>query len=192
MTRREILEEKVRALYKKKDPKRNDWADWLYENHVFLVGKISSDLAKKYKADEELAYISAILHDVGDTVTKRKNENHESETLRIAKELLLSSGFEKEKISEIVDDALKFHSCIDGEIPKSMTGKILATSDAIAHLTSNFYDYCEEALKSEMNDTEIKNWILKKLDRDYNDKILFEDEENEMKIPYENLKKKFS
>ncbi len=191
MDRVTVLEEKVRKLYKEKNPDRNDWADWLYENHIFLVASNALNLAKKYKANEELCYAAAILHDVGDTHTKRKNENHESETLRIATDLLSTSGFEPDEVKEIVDDALKFHSCIDGKKPTTITGKILATADAIAHINSNFYDYCVDALKTEMDDEEIEKWILNKLERDFNHKMLLEEEKNEMIVKYDRLVKRF-
>ena len=39
MNRIEILKQKVVDLYEAKNPERADWADWFYENHVFLVAE---------------------------------------------------------------------------------------------------------------------------------------------------------
>jgi HD superfamily phosphodiesterase len=40
---------------------RDEWCDWLYENHVFVVAKNALFLARKYGGDIDLAFAGAIL-----------------------------------------------------------------------------------------------------------------------------------
>ena len=74
-----------------------------------------------------------------------------------------------------VDDAIRYHSCHDGRTPNSLEGKILATADSMAHLQSDFYIFATWAMGKKKDLPDVKRWVLKKLDRDFNNKILFDD-----------------
>ena len=134
-----LLENSVRQLYEAKHPARTDWADWLYQHHVFVVANYADQLAKQYGADRELVIAASILHDIADAVMSRFHENHAVESLAMARALLQESRFSNKEIFIIVDDAIAKHSCHDGDQPISLEGKVLATADAMAHLTTDFY-----------------------------------------------------
>lgn len=51
MSKLEQVQTKVRELYLSKNPKRDEWTDWLYENHVLVVAQKAHELAKKYGAN---------------------------------------------------------------------------------------------------------------------------------------------
>lgn len=133
-----LLENKVRQLYEAKHPTRTDWADWLYQHHVFIVADHADQLAKQHGADRELVVAASILHDIADAIMSRFHENHTTESLTMARTLLQESRFSNQEISIIVD-AIAKHSCHDGDQPMSLEGKVLATADAMAHLTTDFY-----------------------------------------------------
>ena len=186
------LEAAVHALYDAKDPDREEWADWLAGNHVFVVADFASELAVRYEANEELARAAALLHDIADAKMSRFDPEHEEKSLAIARELLSKSGYSDEETKLIVDDAIRFHSCRDGNMPKSLEGKILATADSLAHLKTDFYIYAVYASATEDSLAEIKKWTLKKLERDFHAKIQFDDVREEVRGDYEALKTLFS
>ena len=192
MKRLELLERNVQELYAAKDPNRADWADWLGENHVFVVADNASELARRYSANEELARAAAVLHDIADTKMSRFADNHEEMSLQIGRRLMKGADFSDAEIKLVVDDAVRYHSCHDGHIPESLEGKILASADSMAHLQTDFYIFATWMLGKENPLPDVKSWVLKKLDRDFNNKILFDDVHEECRKDYENLKELFS
>ncbi len=191
MSRIENLKAEVRKLYEAQNPNRADWSDWLYANHVFLVANYAELLSKKLGVENDLAVAAALLHDIADSVIKREDPEHENKTNEMAKELLLKTGFDEDEIKIIVDDALRFHGCHDNERPQSIEGKILATADGAIHLNSDFYEHVvEEDTKTESFE-EVAKWSLAKIERDYHNKICFDDVRQELTECYNQLKEKF-
>lgn len=178
------LEHLVRALYEAKDPDRTDWADWLYEHHVFIVADTANEFAKRFGANQELSCAAAMLHDIADAKMSRFVPEHEAESLKIANQLMQEAGYDSEEIKLVVDDAIKYHSCHNGQIPASPEGKVLATADAVAHLQSDFNVHAVWALANEKSLDDIKQYVLKKLDRDYHDKIQFDEVRAELEPAY--------
>lgn len=193
MTRIQILEQEVTALYAARHPERANWADWLGENHVFLVADNATELAQRYGANEELARAGALLHDVADAKMSRFAPEHEEASLNIARDLLRKAGFNEDEIHITVDDAIRLHSCHDGKMPDSIEGKVLATADAKAHLQTDFYVFFVWTFGKEGKSlSEAKQYVLKKIERDFNNKILFDDVRQECQVAYDELKSLFS
>lgn len=193
MTRIETLENTVRELYAAKDPNRAAWADWLAENHVFVVADHATTLAERFGADKELARAAAMLHDIADAKMSRFTDSHAEVSLEIARDLLQQTGFNEDEIKLIVDDAIRYHSCHDGEAPQSLEGKVLAAADSIAHLASDFYVFAVWIFSKDGKSIEqIKEMVQKKLDRDFHNKILFDEIKNEYRTNYEILKQLFA
>ena len=187
------LEEKVKALYQEKNPSRDDWADWLATNHVFAVADFATELARKHGADEELARAAALLHDIADSKMERKNEQHEVESLNIARKLMLQTGYTDDEIKIVVDDAIRYHSCHGDERPESVEGKILSTADSMAHLKTDFYIYATWAFGYDHRTLEaVKAWALRKIERDMNNKMFFDDVRQELTPDYKRIKELFS
>lgn len=183
-----LLENKVRQLYEAKHPTRTDWADWLYQHHVFIVADYANRLARQYGADSELVIAASILHDIADAVMSRFHENHAIESLSMARHFLRESGFSDEEITIIIDDAIAKHSCHDGEQPMSLEGKILATADAMAHLTTDFYIHAIwSGGTNNVGLNAIKRWATDKLNRDFHNKICFEDVKSSLQKQYDTL-----
>jgi putative nucleotidyltransferase with HDIG domain len=193
MERLQRLEEKVKALYQEKSPDRDAWTDWLAENHVFVVADFAIELARKHGANEELARIAALLHDIADVKMERKNGQHEGESLNIARKLMQETGYTGNEIKLVVDDAIRYHSCHDDERPESVEGKILSTADPMAHLKTGFYIYATWAFGYDHRTLEVvKAWALKKIERDLNNKMFFDDTRQELVPDYERIKELFS
>ncbi len=192
MNRIESLKEKINNLYLAKNPKRADWSDWLHTNHIFVVAEYAEKLAERYGANKELAVAAAMLHDVADSVMSRFFDNHEEKSSKIARELLTESGFTNQEIQIIVEDEIKLHSCHSGKFPQTLEGKVMATADALAHLKTDFYEHATQAMKANKTPTEISQWALPKIERDFNNKIFFKEVRDEVRPYYEKLKSKFS
>lgn len=191
MSKIEKLETAVRNLYESKNPDRADWADWLYENHVFVVADIAEKLAKRYAAPIDQCRAAGMLHDIADATISRFNPGHEETSLKIARDLLENAGFDSKEIATIVDDAIRLHSCFDGHKPKSLVGNVLSTADALAHLNTNFYVYATENLMANATENKRKNWAAKKIPRDFNDKIAFDEVREETRANYKKLAARF-
>jgi putative nucleotidyltransferase with HDIG domain len=193
MERLQKLEAKVKSLYQQKDAGRDEWADWLADNHVFVVANYASELAQKHGANEELARAAALLHDIADVKMKRKNEQHEAESLQIARDLMQDTGYKADEIKPVVDDAIRYHSCHGDERPASIEGQILSTADSMAHLKTDFYIYAAWAFGYDHRTLkEVKAWTLKKIERDLNNKMFFDDVREALLPDYARIKELFS
>ncbi len=192
MNRIEYLKKKIQALYEAKNPNRADWADWLYTHHVFVVSENARILAKRYGANEELAMAAAMLHDVADAEMSRFDDRHKNRSIELASEFSLEAGFSEKEVEDIID-ALRHHNCRDGQIPSSLEGKVMATADAVAHVATNYYVLALEVLVKEgKTKDQMSSWALPKIERDFKDKIFFDEVREEVRDDYERVKALFS
>ena len=191
MKKIEKLRQLVKELYEKKDPKRAEWADWLFANHVFHVAEKAGQLADEYGANREMAMAAGMLHDVADSVMSRFSQRHEEESLKMAKNILTESGFSVDESDTVVEDAIRCHSCFEGCRPITLEGKVMATADAFVHLTSDFYSHAAASMKDKKTPLQIRDWGLKKIDRDFEDKIFFQAVREEVKADHEKWKEYF-
>lgn len=188
------LEKKIRQLYEKMDPNREDWADWLARNHVFVVADYATELAKRFDADPNLSRAAAMLHDIADVKMSRFDPTHEQACLDIARKLMKESGYSEGEITLVVDDAVQWHSSHTDRWPESLEGKILSTADAMAHLKTDFYIHASwgQGKEGRKSYDENKAWTLKRVETDLNIKIFFDDIREEARPDYELLKDLYS
>lgn len=187
MSRIHKLSNEINSLYQAKNPDRADWADWLFENHIFVVAKNAAELADRFGAKKELCVAAALLHDIADAVMRREDERHGIESEQIARKLLGKTGFSAQEITIIVDDAIHFHSCKNDSLPQTLEGKIMATADALAQLQTNFFDFALETFQQNKSRDDIKKWMVSKIERDYRNKIFFDEIRSEIASDYEKL-----
>lgn len=186
------LEASVRDLYEQQLDTRANWADWLYENHVFVVGSYAQELCERFDGNPDIAVAASWLHDVADAEVDRFSRDHESRSLVIARDMLKRCGYDRASIDCIVGDILPRHSCEGGNVPQSLDGKIMATADALGHLATDFYVYAAWSMGREGRTLEFfKKWIAPKLERDFHEKILFDEVRSEIQPQYEALKAVF-
>jgi HD superfamily phosphodiesterase len=191
MAKIDSVREKVKELYGSKNPSRDEWADWLYHNHVLVAADNAINLAKTYKVDSDLSEAAALLHDCADAVMSRFEDDHEARSNEIARGILMDCGYSGMDEGLVVDDALRFHSCHNGQKPKSGVGKVLATADALAHLDTDYYSLSIPKVIERDGEEKAYDWALKKIDRDFNDKIFFEEVRIKVKPKYLKLKESF-
>jgi len=179
------LKEKVSQLYEDKQETRTQWADWLYQNHVFQVGEKAKEFAIRFNGDVELSEVGWILHDIADAVIDRFDTSHEDKSYEIATYLLWITGFDREEIQIVVTDILKNHGCRNQIYPQTREWKIVATADAVVHITTDFYDF---AIKSNLlewkSKVNVRKWAVAKINRDFHEKILFDDIRIEIRNEY--------
>lgn len=193
MDKLEYLKQQVAWLYGLNRPGRSAWADWLWEYHVPVVAKHAREIALRVGANIELSEAAAWLHDIADVAIPRADERHEEESRKIARQVMQRVGYAEEDIATVVDDALPLHSCHDGKRPRSLEGKVLATADALAHLKTDFYTRASESKRQEgASQKDINEWAVKKSERDFNDKICFDDIREETREDYEIIHTLFS
>ena len=185
MSRVDALEQKVVDLYQEKSPSRADWADWLFENHVFVVADNAVELARRFGADPDLSRASALLHDIADAVMSRFDPKHSSESIKIALQILKDSGYKDDEIRIIAEDALPLHSCKEAQTPQTIEGRVLATADGLAHIETDFYLYALWAKGGKGSYEEAIDWVQNKLHKDYHDKLLFDEVRSEARLDYE-------
>ena len=192
MARLDDLWQNVESLYNEKLETRDEWADWLYPNHVVVVARSAKRIAEQKDANVELSQVAALLHDVADVRMARMNPEHGEESLRIARQVMEENDYTADEIVLVVDDAIRYHSCHGDERPKSVEGLVLATADSLAHLQTDFYVYATWAKGKRETLESIKEWALKKIERDLHNKISFEDIREEARPDYEIIKELFS
>jgi HD superfamily phosphodiesterase len=181
------LEHLVEQLYESKDPNRDGWADWLYVNHVIWTANKAEGLAKRFNIDPQLSRAAALLHDISDAKIERQNSGSEELSLTLARDLLRQAHFDEATIVLLVDDALRYHSCRNGEKPSSDVGKVLATADALAHFQTDFYPFAfSSKLFGDYN--KLKAWSAQKIAKDFNNKIFFDEVREEARPQFETLK----
>jgi putative nucleotidyltransferase with HDIG domain len=192
MARFDDLWHKVESLYNEKLSTRDDWADWLYPNHVVVVALNAKRIAEQKGADSELSQVAALLHDIADIKMSRVSAGHAEESLKIARELMKQYGYITNEISLVVDDAIRYHSCHGEERPKSIEGLVLATADSLAHLQTSFYIHAAwDFGKSGRSLENFTSWALKKIESDLNNKISFDDIREDARPDYEMVKDLF-
>lgn len=192
MNKLDTLKAKVATLYQTETPGRADFADWMYDQHVLHVAAQSREVAKTHGADPELAEVAGLLHDIADIKMKRSDDDHAEESLRIARQVMGECGYSEEQIKVVVDDAIRLHSCYDHVRPVTPEGQALATGDALAHLKTDFYLFAALNFARGMSLEEFKQWVLSKVERDFNDKICFDDVREATRADYEVIKNLFS
>ncbi len=183
----ERLRQEVHELYSEKRPGRADWADWIYDKHVILVGDEARKIAQEYGGNPDLAEAGGLLHDIADAVMKREDPEHEQESLHIARELLQKTGFTDDEMSIIVDDAITNHGCHGDIRPATPEGKAMAAGDGVIHLVSDFYQIAEAGRLGHESPQEVAEWALPKLERDFTNKIAYDPLRKKVRPDYERL-----
>lgn len=153
--------------------------------HVKPVIEISKKLAVKYKANVEILWLSAILHDIA---RLDDMEPHDEIGANKAMSLLLTEEFTDEFCQD-VSSVILTHRCKKFP-PMSIEQKILATADAMAHFTTPFYLWYSSISSDSFSEQLLSG--LKKIRRDFHEKIFFDEERESVKKQYELLKDWFA
>lgn len=165
---------------------------WMWRHHVGWVAKKAKELAQKYNANAEYTYCAALLHDLGDAQYERGHADFEAWSWNTSKQILKTAGYRKRERDEILE-AIRTHSCHPGHLPTTVEGRVLATADGMWHLQTNFFPVICYMNRPESGGYEAwQAWFRVKIERDFNVKLLFEDEKVEAREVYEALMKVFT
>lgn len=187
------LEEEIKNLHynppiKKHSFSNLDTKEFFYlfwDIHVKPVIEYSKKMAAKYNANLEAVWLAAILHDIA---RLNEEEPHDKVGAEKAYQLLVEKGFNKD-LAEKVRDMILTHRCRNHQ-PENLEQKILASADAMAHFIPPFYLWIGKY--SNQNFVEMLKKNDNKIERDYNQKIFFEDEKRMVENQYKLLKKWFN
>jgi putative nucleotidyltransferase with HDIG domain len=154
--------EKVREIVRKEAGERQ------WKIHIIPVVKYAKELARKYKVDEEITELAALLHDIGRL--KYGPENHEITGSEEAEKILRKLNYSKEIIEE-VKDCIRTHRASKNYPPKTKIAEIIRDADALSHF--DVFPYLIR-LGLKRNDNDMKEaikWVQAKLNRDWNNKM---------------------
>ncbi len=188
----ERFEESIKELHDKPKIPRHSFSDLetrqffreFWDIHVKPVIGYSKEMANKYDADLEVVWLGAILHDIArlDDV-----EPHDEIGGNKGLEILIAAGFDRE-VAEKVKGVILTHR-VKKYPPETLEQKIVATADAMAHFLPPFYIWIAKIADQSFSEMMQRN--LNKLERDFNEKIFFEDERKMVEKQYEILKNWF-
>lgn len=190
MNRLDNITEEVKKLYKQSS--NEAMSKWFYEGHVKVVATYAKEIAKKVDTNSELAILAALFHDIARTWNITEDPALMDESMAYAGKIMSEHGYSEEEISQ-VKEAILPHSC-KKELPTTEIGKVLATADALAHLMTDFYFILPFYGWLTAADTfeGYRQWLLEKIERDFNTKIFYEEYKEKTKLRYEALKTLFS
>ncbi len=167
----------------------DEFAHWMIENHLPVVAQKAQELSDRFGADGNLAVAGAWLHDFGDAFVDRHADNHDVVSKKEAVVVLQRSGFDELQIEQILTEIIAPHSCHPDNLPMTLEGKVLATADALAHLTTDFYlQFSWMHIPEEKSYSEFKAWAAGKIERDFNQKLFFDQVREEARGRYEALR----
>ncbi|EKD44234.1 MAG: Metal dependent phosphohydrolase [uncultured bacterium (gcode 4)] len=152
--------------------------------HVKSVIEYSKQMAKKYNANLDVVWLGALLHDIARLEDLEPHDEIGSEK---AYNLLIEKGFDRNLAEKVKNVVLK-HRCRKYP-PETLEEKIIASADAMAHFLPPFYLWI---VKYSTNDfPEFMERNSRKIDRDYHEKIFFDEEREMIEEQYSALKKWF-
>lgn len=105
-----------------------------WHHHILPVVRHSLELGRKKKADLEVLELAALLHDYSGIYDFDLYGRHHIHSARMADELLSEEGYPEEKIKKVKDCILNHRGSVKSE-RLSDEEKILASADAMSHIT---------------------------------------------------------
>lgn len=128
---RKEVERIVKTACEKRD---NKFGSSLWRYHVQAVLKHSLVLGKKLKADKEVLELAAMLHDYAAIKDYKLYKDHHIHGAQYAEEILRKLNFPEEKIKQVKECIFSHRGSVKKK-RKTREAKILASADAMAHIT---------------------------------------------------------
>jgi putative nucleotidyltransferase with HDIG domain len=178
----EQIEEEIKNLHLNNSDEsvRSFWSI-----HVKTVIDETKRMARKYGADLEIVWLSAIFHDLGQFEDLK---THEEISVKKAKKILKEKGFSDDTVNKVCQTILTHR--VNKYKPETLEQKILATADAMSHFKAPHYIWLSRASKKSLEELFTK--LDKKIERDYMEKIFFDAERESIKKEYDILKDWFA
>lgn len=186
------IQQRARECYAKKNS-AIDWNDWMWHDHVMVVAEHAKRIAMRENANVDDVVIAAYLHDIAFSRMRKDDPRCDDDSRTMALTILQEEGISRERALDIIEHIIEPHG-MHGDIPTRREALVLATADAMAHLTTDFYRTLWEKkyLFEKKSSNEFRAWIIAKLDRDMQRKIRFEADRRIALPHYEKLHTYFS
>ena len=180
----EITEKiKQELLVRCEDAKKTGGFD-IWNNHIKYVVQNAIKLANEYGADVEIVELGALLHDIAKPSKCGTNEEHHIYGAQIAEELLTQLNYPKDKI-ELVKNCVLNHRGSVNRPKNTIEEQCVADADAISHFDCIPMLFNTAYKKLDLSLADGKEWVKKKLERDYNK--LSPKTREKLKDRYENI-----
>lgn len=193
----EIRKEVYQIVKKAAYSPRNVFSHTVWDFHIIPIVEHSMILGKKLKADLEILELAALLHDYACFIDRKHYETHHKIGAALAKKFLAKKNYPKEKI-ERVENCILNHRGSMRNVKKTIEEKILASADAMSHITEPadmfFLAYNVHGYKT----LEGARWLKGKINRSWNKimpegkKLVKKDYELIMKILNETISRNAS
>ena len=146
--------------------KEKDGYDF-WNEHIKYVVENAVKLAKEYNADVEIVELGALLHDIAMPSEYGEREKHHIYGAEIAEELLTKFNYPKDRIERVKKCVLNHRGSKD--MPRNtIEEECIADADVIAHFDCIPSMFSLAYKEMNMSLTEGKEFVKKKLERDYN------------------------
>lgn len=113
---------------------RNKFTETVWSYHIVPVVNHSLALGKKLKADREVLELAAYLHDYAGVKDFKLYEEHHYHGANLAEKILTELKYDQGKI-ELIKECILSHRGSVVLRKKSLEARILASADAMSHIT---------------------------------------------------------
>ena len=144
--------------------------DWFVKSHIEYVDKLACVLAKKTNANETIVKLAVWLHDINHKPNDVSSQHH-IENSRFARALLTERGFDTATVGA-VEHCILTHRCKDEHRPRTIEARVIASADAMSHIENFSVLLFAAFVLKKYTVAEAWAWLSKKIDRDWNEKIL--------------------
>ena len=167
----------------------NPRLQWFWSSHIAIVAENAQELATKHGGNMELVMLGAYLHDIG-RIRDANGQEHDVVGIPMVKDILLGFGYGTIYVG--VQDIVRTHRCHSDNMPRTLEEKLVATADAMSHFRGDFYLHRLWYHGPDSNFKEHIKESLKKMERDFRDKIFFPDAREKIALDYKAFKRVYS
>ena len=130
------IQPEVKAIVKKACySKQNIFKSTIWQYHIMPVVEHSMRLGRKLKADLEILELAALLHDYASTIGRGKYyREHHSQSAKMAVKILKRLNYPAARIERVKECIISHRGSVKIK-PKTLEAKILASADAMSHIT---------------------------------------------------------
>lgn len=159
---------------------------WFWDEHILVVEKLAKKLLKIHpEASENIVLLSVWFHDLGRAYGHDKD--HDMWGANFAKKYLTEKDFDQKIINGV------YHACLAHRVtevmPETVEAKILATADAMSHFENGFYMRIWHFWSKRSDDyQQLREKLIKKIQRDYHQKIFFDEARKAVEPLYKSWK----
>jgi hypothetical protein len=161
--------------------------EWYLDQHLEIVEQLSLEISKNYEPDMDLVLSLVWIHDYAKTVGIRDDK----EVISRSRSFLLELGFEEEYIDKLINLLEIFERKEPEELRNSpIEVQIVSTADGASHMIGTFYQrYVYE--NPDVPFDELMESNLRKLDKDWNRKIVLPEVKEKLQERYDFLRESF-